>query len=359
MSPDATVVDQPAAGSEPAESTPAQSQAPQPQKIADAFADFDKVFGGGSSENGSSETAKAVQNGAPSTEATAEKGATPDDDEDEEVTEATTATAEGQPEKKPSRTAKLHEEYQGQIANLKTEHETTVSQLRQQTEAMQRQLDEATGKVSEAEQRTRADQAAFVSAFGDDAEYERRTRIANRMFDPNYTGPTLTNDEATELARWTTARDHTEPLRQAYLGEARQQIERANGEAQAEYKKLRDGLTNYVITQTNLVAQMHGLDPKVVGTAEYGEIINHAVAVTTKRLTETHAAELQAERDKNSQLEADLRAAETAGLADRTELLPGGNSADVRATPRRVFNPKAPLDQQWDAAFGQVPQSVR
>jgi len=315
------------------------------------------VFGGGSSENGSSADGAAATNGAPSAEATAERGAAPDDDdEDEETAEATTATAEGQPpEKKLSRTARIHAEWEAKVQAV----EAAKQEVTARAEALQKQLDEATGKVSEAEQRTRADQAAFKEAFGDDAEYERRTRIANRMFDPNYIGPTLTNDEAAELARWTTTRDHAEPLKARYLTEARQIAERANEDARATVERAGQQFQQYIAAETISRAERYGLDPEVIKTAEYGGLLDHAVAVTEKRLTDKHAAEIKERDDKISQLEADLRAAETAGLADRTELLPGGNSADVRVTARRVFDPKAPLDQAWDAAFGQRPQSVR
>lgn len=365
MSPDATTIEQPAAGATPAASEAATQQAPVSRdQVAQMMAEWDRSLFGpkaqgdgrsdGKQANGTADNPPADPSGVPAdTAATAGDGANADDDEGEETTETTTTTAEGQPppEKPKSRTARLHEEYQGKIDGLTREHETTVSDLTTKVTDLQRQLDEATGKVSEAEQRRRADTAAFLAAFGDDAEYERRTRIANRMFDPNYTGPTLTNEEAAELARWTTTRDHAEPLKERYLGEARQLVERANEDAREMVKRAGKQFQEYIAAETISRVEKHGLDPEVVGTAEYGALLDHAVEVTTKRLTEKHAAELQAERDKVSQLEADLRAAETAGLADRTAPLPGGNSADVRVTARRVFDPKLPLDQQWDAAF--------
>lgn len=356
MSPDATSVEQPAAAQGAAESTSEQPQAPQPQKTANAYADFDSVFGGGAREGGSSADAETARNGAPSPEATAEKGVTPDDDEDDEASAEATPAAEGQPpEKKLSRTARIHAEWEAKVQAVEAEKQEAAARA----EALQRQLDEATGKVSEAEQRRQADQAAFRDAFGDDAEYERRTRIANRMFDPNYTGPTLTNDEATELARWTTTRDHAEPLKERYLGEARQLVERTNEDARRMVQQAGAQFQQYIAAETISRVERYGLDPEVVKSAEYGALLDHVAAVTTKRLTDAHAAELKARDDTISGLEADLRAAETAGLADRTEPLRGGNSADVRVTARRVFDPKAPLDQAWDAAFGRRPEAVR
>ena len=351
---DAAVIDQPVAASpEVAESQSAAPQAPSREAVAAAFADFDKVFSNPSER--SSDEQKAPRNGAPSTEATAATGDTPDGDEGESDADTTTTTAEGQPEKKPSRTARIHAEWEAKVQAVETERQEIAARA----EALQRQLDEATGKVSESEQARRANDAAFQAIHGDEAEFQRRTRIANQMFDPNYTGPQLTNDEALELARWTVTREHAEPLRNLYLGEARQMVERANEDARQRVLEAGQQFQQYIAAETISRAERYGLDPEVIKSAEYGGLIDHAVAVTTKRLTERHTTELRERDDKISQLEADLRAAEHAGLADRTELLPGGNSADVRVTARSVFDPKAPLDRQWDAAFGQRPQSVR
>lgn len=297
---------------------------------------------------------QAATNGAPSNEATAGTGATPDDDEDEATAEATTATAEGQPpaEKKLSRTARIHAEWEAKVQQVEAEKQEATARA----EALQQQLDEASGKVSEAEQQRRATQAAFTEAFGDDAEYERLRRINDTS---HVTGTYLSNEDAEKLARWTTTRTHAEPLQQRYLADARQIVERANEDARATVERAGQQFQQYIAAETISRVERHGLDPEVVKTAEYGGLLDHAVAVTEKRLTDKHTAEIKDRDDKISQLEADLRAAEHAGLADRTELLPGGNSADVRVTARRVFDPKAPLDQAWDAAFGQRPQSVR
>lgn len=368
MSPDATEIAQPAAGATPAASEQAPQQAPVSNaQVSAKIAEWDRALfgpragGDGASDGkpaaGTADNPPADPAGVPSKEATAAHGADPDDDDGDE-TDAGAATAEGQPpDKKPqSRTARLHEEYKGQIDTLKAEHATTVTGLQAQLDDLRRQLDDATGRVSEDEQRRRATQAAFVEAFGDDAEYERLRRINDTS---HVTGTYLTNEEAEQLARWTTTRTHADPLQRRYLAEARQMVERTNEEAAKRIRDAGEQFQQYLVAQTAPRAEKYGLDPEVIRTAEYGALIDHAVEVTTRRLSEQHAAALKERDDTISGLEADLRAAETAGLANATEPLPGGNSADVRVTAQRVFNPRLPLDQQWDAAFGSRQASVR
>ena len=354
--PDAPVADQTTdAGVTPAESTSPPPEAPSAKAVSSAFADFDAVFGGGSSgggkATGTASNPPAISSGVPANAATAEGGADEADEDGADAAEATTSTGE-QPPKPLSRTARIHEEYKGQIETLKGEHQTQVTDLATKVSELQRQLDEATGKVSETEQQRRAGQAAFTEAFGDDAEYDRRTRIANRMFDAQYTGPQLTNDEALELARWTTNREHADPIRQKALAEARTIVERTTQQARDQIQQAGRQWQEYIAAETISRVDKYGLSPDVVQRAQYGELIDHAVDVTTKRLSEQHAAEIAARDATISGLEADLVAAQTAALGYRSEPERGGNSADVRVTSRRVFDSKAPLDQQWDAAFG-------
>lgn len=357
MSPDATTIEQPDAGATPAAPEAATQQAPVSRdQVAQKMAEWDKALFGpkaqgdgrsdGKQANGTADHPPADPSGVPSKEATAGDGANADaDDEGEEHAEAAT-TAEGQPppEKKPSRTARIHAEWEAKVQQIEAEKQEIAARA----ETLQKQLDEATGKVSEAEQKRQADTAAFLEAYGDDAEYERLRRINDTS---HVTGAYLSNEDAEKLARWTTTRTHADPLRQRFLMEARQVAERANEDARATVERAGQQFQQYIAAETISRVEKYGLDPETVKSAEYGALLDHAVDVTTKRLKEAHAAEL-AERDERiSGLEADLRAAETAGLADRTAPLPGGNSADVRVTARRVFDPKLPLDQQWDAAF--------
>ncbi len=368
MPDDAPVIEsQPSAGETPAATAEPAVQAPASSTPTTPPFDFDTAFGPKAETGGRSATdTDSPTTGVPAQAATAEGGADGDDDDEAEngATAAVTAEQQGdtpQPEKL-SRTAKLHEEYKAQIADLESKHSTAVTDLTTQVQALRAQLDQATGTVSETERQRQAEQAAFLEVYGDEAEYERRTRIANRMFDPNYTGPQLSDAEALELSRWTFSREHAAPLKERYLAEARAVIERGNADAQAHVANAQQQFKDYIVAETVPRAAQYGLDPEIVRTGQYGALLDHVADVTTKRLTERHTAELQTrdatikERDdKISQLEAELREYDTSDLANRTPPLPGGNSADMRVTTRRVFDPKLSPHENFEAAFG--PQS--
>ena len=96
----------------------------------------------------------------------------------------------------------------------------------------------------------------------------------------------------------------------------------------------------------------------MVARAEYAELLDHVVETEGARKDAHYTPLLKERDDKISQLEADLNAAQLASLGNRSDPLPGGGSADVRVTARRVFDPKAPLDEQFATAFGPRPNGV-
>lgn len=326
---------------------PREPASPRPD-FSKAFADFDKVFGQQeAAASGSSGEPKPTVQGdqpPPATSAPASEAATAQDGADDAASSegepAQAQPAEAAQDKKPSRTERIHLEYQEKLTAKD-----------QEIQALTEKLHAATGTLSEAEQRDRAAQQQFLDAYGPDDEYERLTLLNNK-------GLPLAADEYDNLQRWTTTRELSKPFMALADAKARE----AQAEARATVERTGQQFAEYLRTQLATRVEKYGLDPETVQKAEYGGLIDHAVTVAERRKDAEYAPKLQERDDRISQIEAQLREAQDMLKGQRIELPRGGHPSEVVVSPRSTYSQRnltAPLADDWAGAFSSDRASAR
>lgn len=339
---------QPTAGATIESAAPTEPEAPRPEPDYRTVFNFDDVFGRSSGESSGAQTVASTPNQPPpATSAPAAQAATAATGADaaSPVTTETPAdsTASGEAvaddtlsetpaDRKPSRTERIHLDYQEQLAAKDRE----LAEIRQK-------LDEASGTLSAEAQRERALQQQFADAYGPDTEYERLTILNNK-------GLALSAEEYDSLQRWTTTRELARPFQARADARAQQAVERA----QESVRQAGLQFADYLRGQLQERAERYGLDPETVQRAEYGGLIDHAVAVAGQRKDAEYAPKLTALEEKVSQLEAQLRESQDIVASTRLELPRGGLPSEAVVNPARVFstrNIQTPLADDWAAAF--------
>lgn len=320
------------AGATPAPaSSAASSEAPAAKVDWNARFDFDTVFAPQTkSSSPSSEAPKGDAAEQPPTEQRApakEAATTPDGAPEPELTDDDeTPEPASKDGKKPSRTARIHEEYQGQI-----------NELNQKLADLETKYTEATGQLSETEQAKRQADATFLESYGDDATYQRLT-------ERNNLGEPLNADEYQQLQTWTQTRKLYSPFQARALADAQQYV---NDNAE----KLRQYMASQIIPKV----EAYGPDPEQVKTAEYGALIDLCVEANAKKLQAQHAAELTQRDEKISHLEAQVRETQDRVTGSRPEPERGGQSGTTPINPKSVLNQeffRRPFSEQFAAAFG-------
>lgn len=225
--------------------------------------------------------------------------------------------------------------------------ETIATQQAEIDAAVQRALtaerDAEAARVALAarEDADRQSAARLAELRGDDAEFNRRQAISNRMWDANYTGPTLTTDEAAELARWTATRELQRPFEDAAQRNAASWVDQEI-----------DGQRRQWITQAVAVADEIGLPRAELGKPEnrdLGALLKVTADTVSARIREAEVAPLQ---EKVSQLEATVRQTEDKLVhAQRSPVIGGRSDGGLVPGTGAGWDPSLP----WDANLNRPP----
>jgi hypothetical protein len=240
------------------------------------------------------------------------------------------------PDDTPSRRASKREEAEAEQARLRAlVDEAVAAQRKAEAEAAT-----AKAKADAAEQASATARARRAELIGPEAEYQRRTRIANRMFDASYTGPTLTNEEAAELARWTYAREVSEPLDLA-----------AQQDAAAWVDEQISGQRRVWGEQALAVADEIGLPRAELGKPEnrdLGALLKVTAAAVEARIRAAEVAPLQ---EQISQLEGTVKGLEAKAVHSvRTPVQGGRSDGGLAQQAGAGWDPSLP----WDVNFGRA-----
>lgn len=256
----------------------------------------------------------AAESGAPATE--------PSKPED-------AATPEAQPSRRQAARAEAEQTIQAQQA-----------QIEQAVADALKARDEAEAAKAALAARERADQEAvarLADLRGDDAEYNRRLAISARMFDPMYTGPKLTDEEATDLAKWAAIRELQQPFEHSAQRSAAAWVD-------GEIDKQR----NTWVTQAMSVADEIGLPRAELGkreNANLGVLLKLTATTVETRIREAEVKPLQ---DKVSQLEATVRTKDDQLVhAQRSPVIGGRSDGGVVPGTGSGWDPAL----GWDANF--------
>lgn len=243
-----------------------------------------------------------------------------------------------------SETTPAEKKSRGQAAHDR--HEQEKAQLRAQLNELLAEREERQRQDGEQATREQASRQAYLQAVGSDEEYDRRTRIANQMFGASYDGPRLTQEEADELARWTTTREFRRYFEQDADARATQRI-------QAQERMFALG----IVERAKSLAALPAVDPEIIKGSDDFAVIGqhlHAAGAASRdaeisAMREQHAAQVKELQDAITRLQADITDARSAAAA-RPPVPTGGRTGTGRSGS--PFDPKAPASDNWRRVFG-------
>lgn len=321
------------------------------QSVSEANAFPWEAAGFGNVQSAAAVSEPPAPSGQPAAEAEKPAGVTPDGTPAEQPADGQVTAESGAPATEPSKpedAATTEAQETSRRQSKRAEAEQTIQDLQSQiSTAVQDALkarDEAEAAKAALAAREAADQqaAARLAALrGDDAEYNRRLAISARMFDPNYTGPTLTNEEAAELATWAGTRELQQPFEQHAQQNAAAFVE-------GEFAKQR---TTW-ITQALAVADEIGLPRAELSKPENADLGVLLKLTDANAVTRTREAEVKPLQDKVSQLEATVRTRDDQLVhAQRSPVIGGRSDGGLVPGPSTGWDPALP----WDANLNRPP----